>query len=154
MTNQIIIEICLETRANSQYACQPWAKIAKPAIESAVCTIDTRGETMAESNLPPCPVEVTIRILCNKWRFLIVRDLLQGPMHFNEMMKRLEPISHKILTANLKELEERGVVVRTVVVTTPMRTSYELTERGMRLEPVLQAMHSWGDYYRDTLDAG
>ncbi|MGI6105597.1 MAG: winged helix-turn-helix transcriptional regulator [Raoultibacter sp.] len=107
---------------------------------------------LAKKDLPPCPVEVTIRVLCNKWRFLIVRDLLNGPMRFNELQKSLGSITHKVLTANLRELEQDEVVERTVFAEVPPKTLYGLTEKGRQLDPVLKAMHLWGDYFRDSLE--
>lgn len=99
--------------------------------------------------LPACPVELTLTLISNKWKVLIVRDLMDGTKRFGELKKSVGSISQKVLTANLRSMEEQGLVKRTVYPEVPPRVEYTLTETGQSLRPVLDAMHRWGDTYRE-----
>ena len=85
------------------------------------------------SNLPACPVEVTLLLLSNKWTILILRDLLSGTKRFGELKKSLSGVSQKVLTANLRSLEEKGIIVREVYPEVPPRVEYTLTDLGRTL---------------------
>ncbi len=100
------------------------------------------------SNLPACPVEVTLLLLSNKWTILILRDLLTGKKRFGELKKSLSGVSQKVLTANLRSLEEKGIIEREVFPEVPPRVEYKLTELGKTLEPILDSMHAWGEFYK------
>lgn len=100
------------------------------------------------SNLPACPVEVTLLLLSNKWTILILRDLLNGTKRFGELKKSLSGVSQKVLTANLRSLEEKGIIEREVFPEVPPRVEYKLTELGKTLEPILDSMHAWGEFYK------
>ena len=100
------------------------------------------------SNLPACPVEVTLLLLSNKWTILILRDLLTGTKRFGELKKSLSGVSQKVLTANLRSLEEKGIIEREVFPKVPPRVEYKLTELGKTLEPILDSMHAWGEFYK------
>ena len=100
------------------------------------------------SNLPACPVEVTLLLLSNKWTILILRDLLTGTKRFGELKKSLSGVSQKVLTANLRSLEEKGIIEREVFPEVPPRVEYKLTELGKTLEPILDSMHAWGEFYK------
>ena len=100
------------------------------------------------SNLPACPVEVTLLLLSNKWTILILRDLLTGTKRFGELKKSLSGVSQKVLTANLRSLEEKGIIEREVFPEVPPRVEYTLTELGKTLEPIIDSMHSWGEFYK------
>lgn len=100
------------------------------------------------SNLPACPVEVTLLLLSNKWTILILRDLLTGKKRFGEIKKSLSGVSQKVLTANLRSLEEKGIIEREVFPEVPPRVEYKLTELGKTLEPILDSMHAWGEFYK------
>lgn len=101
--------------------------------------------------LPACPVELTLTLISNKWKVLIVRDLMDGTKRFGELKKSVGSISQKVLTANLRAMEEQGLVTRTVYPEVPPRVEYTLTETGYSLRPVLDAMHQWGDMYREKI---
>lgn len=101
--------------------------------------------------LPACPVELTLTLISNKWKVLIVRDLMDGTKRFSELKKSVGSISQKVLTANLRAMEEQGLVTRTVYPEVPPRVEYTLTETGYSLRPVLDAMHQWGDMYREKI---
>ena len=100
------------------------------------------------SNLPACPVEVTLLLLSNKWTILILRDLLTGTKRFGELKKSLSGISQKVLTANLRSLEEKGIIEREVFPEVPPRVEYTLTELGKTLEPIIDSMYAWGEFYK------
>ena len=102
------------------------------------------------SNLPACPVEVTLLLLSNKWTILILRDLLTGTKRFGELKKSLSGVSQKVLTANLRSLEEKGIIEREVFQEVPPRVEYTLTDLGKTLEPIIDSMHAWGEFYKST----
>lgn len=101
--------------------------------------------------LPACPVETTLLLLSNKWTILILRDLLDGTKRFGELKKSLNGVSQKVLTANLRSLEEKGIVTREVFPEVPPRVEYSLTDLGATLEPIIDSMHAWGEYYKSTI---
>ena len=100
------------------------------------------------SNLPACPVEVTLLLLSNKWTILILRDLLTGTKRFGELKKSLSGVSQKVLTANLRSLEEKGIIEREVFPEVPPRVEYRLTDLGKTLDPIIKSMHDWGEFYK------
>ena len=101
--------------------------------------------------LPACPVETTLLLISNRWRTLIVRDLLTGTKRFSELKRSVTGVSQKVLTANLREMEGAGIVRREVFAQVPPRVEYSLTELGRTLEPVLAAMDQWGTRYKRSL---
>lgn len=98
--------------------------------------------------LPACPVETTLTLIGDKWKVLILRDLLGGTMRFGELRKSVGSISQKVLTANLRDMEESGLVRRTVYAEVPPRVEYTLTSLGKSLAPILDAMKTWGEDYK------
>ena len=99
--------------------------------------------------LPACPVEVTLMLISDRWKVLILRDLLTGTKRFGELKKSLTGISQKVLTANLRDMEANGLLTRRTYPEVPPRVEYTLTEIGESLRPVLGAMFDWGmDYKR------
>nr|WP_157011142.1 MULTISPECIES: helix-turn-helix domain-containing protein [Eggerthella] len=98
--------------------------------------------------MPACPVETTAQLIGSKWRLLIMRDLLDGTKRFGELKRSLGSISQKVLTSNLREMEERGLVERRVYPEVPPRVEYSLTEAGASLRPVIDAMRTWGVDYQ------
>ena len=101
--------------------------------------------------LPACPVETTLTLIGNKWKVLILRDLLPGTKRFGELKKSLGTVSQKVLTAQLRDMEADGLVKRTVYPEVPPRVEYTLTDLGMSLRPVLDSMWSWGENYKASL---
>ncbi len=101
-----------------------------------------------ELELPACPVETTIMLIGDKWKVLILRDLLPGTKRFGELKKSIGNVSQKVLTAQLRDMEEKGLVNRKVYAEVPPRVEYSLTQLGRSLEPVLDAMKSWGEGYK------
>lgn len=106
-----------------------------------------------ENQLPPCPVETTLCLIGNKWKVLIVRDLLDGVKRFGALKKSVGGISQKVLTQNLREMEAAGLVSREVFAEVPPRVEYALTEMGMSLAPILTVMWNWGAQYQVKMRA-
>ena len=102
----------------------------------------------ADRELPACPVETTLTLISNKWKVLILRDLLPGTKRLGQLKKSVGQVSQKVLTAQLREMEASGLLVRTVYPEVPPRVEYTLTELGYSLKPVLDAMGSWGAAYQ------
>ena len=98
--------------------------------------------------LPACPVETTLTLISNKWKVLIIRDLLPGTKRFGELKKSIGSVSQKVLTAQLRQMEESGLLIRTVFPEVPPRVEYTLTELGQSLKPVLDAIWNWGEEYK------
>ena len=101
-----------------------------------------------KNSLPDCPVETTLLLISDKWKVLILRDLLQGTKRFSELKKSLGQVSQKVLTSQLRQMETSGLISRTVYAQVPPRVEYSLTELGRSLKPVLDAMVCWGEYYQ------
>lgn len=101
--------------------------------------------------LPACPVELTLLLISNRWKVLILRDLMDGTKRFGELKKSIGKISQKVLTSNLRSMEEQGLVTRKVYAEVPPKVEYTLTQMGHSLRPILDAMHNWGDTYREKL---
>ena len=110
--------------------------------------------TTKSTPIPACPVETTLQLIGNKWKVLIIRDLLDGTKRFNELMRSLAGISQKVLTSNLRDMESADLVLRTVYPEVPPRVEYALTEIGMSLQPVLDSMTAWGIAYKNRVAAG
>lgn len=99
--------------------------------------------------LPACPVETTLTLIGNKWKVLIIRDLLTGTKRFGELKKSIGSVSQKVLTSQLRAMEEDGLIHREVYAEVPPRVEYSLTELGWSLQPILDAMVSWGNNYKN-----
>lgn len=99
--------------------------------------------------LPDCPVETTLQLIGDKWKVLIIRDLLTGTKRFNELMRSVTGITQKVLTSHLRSMESDGLVTRTVFAEVPPRVEYNLTETGFSLKPILDSMVIWGTSYKE-----
>lgn len=95
-----------------------------------------------------CPVEYTASIIGNKWKIIILRDLLTGTKRYNELTRSVVGISAKVLTENLRDLERDGIVKRKVYPVVPPKVEYSLTEKGKDLKDVLESMRSFGLKYK------
>ncbi len=107
---------------------------------------------MELKELPKCPVEVTLSLIGEKWKVLIIRELLNGTKRFGELKKDVSGISQKVLTTNLRSMENDGLIVRKVYPQIPPRVEYTLSNVGYSLAPVLNAMASWGTDYKTFLE--
>jgi len=99
-------------------------------------------------HLPDCPVETALMLMGDRWKLLIVRDLLTGTKRFGELRKSLSGISQKVLTQHLRIMEENGLVDRKVYAQVPPKVEYSLTETGRGLKPIHDAMWKWGEEYK------
>ena len=106
---------------------------------------------MLKKDLPACPVELTLLLISNKWKILIIRDLLEGTKRFSELKKSINSISQKVLTSNLREMEENELLTRKVYPEVPPRVEYTLTDIGYSLKPLLDDMDKWGTWYRNEV---
>ena len=107
---------------------------------------------MLKKDLPACPVELTLLLISNKWKVLIIRDLLDGTKRFSELKKSINNISQKVLTSNLREMEENDLLTRKVYPEVPPRVEYKLTDIGYSLKTLLDDMDKWGTWYRSEVN--
>ena len=96
-----------------------------------------------------CPVEYTASIISNKWKVLILRDLITGTKRYNELNRSVVGISAKVLTENLKDLEHDGIINRKVYPQVPPKVEYSLTAKGLELKDVIDKMKEFGMKYKD-----
>lgn len=106
---------------------------------------------MYNKSLPACPVETTLSLIGDKWKVLIIRDLMPGTKRFGELKKSIGSISQKVLTSQLRAMEESGLVSRKVYAQVPPKVEYSLTETGRSLKAVLDVMAQWGKAYKKSL---
>lgn len=109
------------------------------------------SEQKTVKELPACPVETTLALIGDKWKVLILRDLLTGAKRFGELKKSIGNVSQKVLTAQLRAMEGNGLLTRTVYAEVPPRVEYTLTDLGESLKPILDAMWNWGEAYKASL---
>jgi DNA-binding HxlR family transcriptional regulator len=102
---------------------------------------------------PGCPVEVTLDLIDGKWKGVILYHLQEGRLRFGELRKRLPGITQRMLTKQLRALEEDDLIIRKVYAEVPPRVDYELSETGLRLRPVIDALKAWGEDHRARLVA-
>ena len=109
------------------------------------------NQVISNKKIMDCPVATTINLIGNKWKLLIIRDLLGGTKRFGELRKSLTGISQRVLTENLRDLEKDGLVNRKVYAEVPPKVEYSLNETGLSLSPIINAMAEWGiNYKKDT----
>ena len=104
-----------------------------------------------KEDLPACPVKTTLSLIGDKWKVLILRDLMPGTKRFGELKKSIGSVSQKVLTAQLREMEANGLISRKVYAEVPPRVEYSLTDLGKSLKPILDAMKNWGEDYKKSL---
>ena len=104
-----------------------------------------------KDELPDCPVATTVQLIGNKWKLLIIRNLLVRPWRFNELHKNLEGISQKVLSDSLRQMEADGIITRTVYPEVPPHVEYALSELGESMRPILMSMQEWGNSYKGQL---
>jgi DNA-binding HxlR family transcriptional regulator len=112
------------------------------------------GDNMIPDNkaLPACPVETTLLMISDRWKVLILRDLMDGKKRFGVLNKSIGSVTQKVLTANLRDMEADGLLTRKVYAEVPPRVEYALTETGYSLQPVLEAMTEWGKAYKQKTE--
>ncbi|MDY4761265.1 helix-turn-helix domain-containing protein [Streptococcus thoraltensis] len=104
---------------------------------------------VVKKELPACPVETTLSLIGDKWKILILRDLLTKTMRFGELKKSIGSVSQKVLTNQLRDMEKQGLVNRKVYAEVPPRVEYSLTETGLSLKPIIDSMWDWGMDYKE-----
>lgn len=105
----------------------------------------------ANPESPQCPVGTTLQVISTRWGALIVHYLLNGPLRYKELQRSLGNISQKVLTENLRQLEARGILTRTVYEQVPPRVEYKLTELGQSMRTLFDALWAWGEHYQETV---
>ncbi len=110
-------------------------------------------ENLTKQALPACPVETTLTLIGDKWKVLVLRDLMGGTKRFGELKKSVGNVSQKVLTAQLRAMEQSGLVHREVYAEVPPRVEYSLTELGRSLKPILDSMLAWGEEYKAKIEA-
>ena len=108
-------------------------------------------EATPAKDLPACPVETTLMLIGDKWKVLILRDLMPGTKRFGELKKSIGHVSQKVLTAQLRDMEASDLVNRKVYAEVPPRVEYSLTELGKSLKPILDSMRAWGEEYKSSI---
>ena len=103
---------------------------------------------LTKEELPECPVATTVQLIGNKWKLLILRNLLARPWRFNEMLRSIPGISQKVLTDNLRAMEKDEIITRTVYPEVPPRVEYALSELGESMRPIIKSMEEWGLSYQ------
>ena len=107
---------------------------------------------LTKEELPECPVATTVQLIGNKWKILIIRNLVyNGKQRFSDFLKTVPGISKKVLTDNLRALEDDGLIEREVFAEVPPRVEYSLSGLGSTLKPVLDALRDWGEDYKINL---
>jgi DNA-binding HxlR family transcriptional regulator len=106
---------------------------------------------IVNKDLPACPVATTVGLIGNKWKLLILRDVLGGAKRFGALRKSLEGISQKVLTDNLRAMEKDGLLTRTVFPEVPPRVEYSLSELGETMRPIIEQMEAWGLGYKEMI---
>lgn len=94
-----------------------------------------------------CPVATTLNLIDNKWKILIIRDILHGPQRFGELKKSVKGISSKMLTESLRGMENDGIVSRKIYPEVPPHVEYRLSDLGESMRPIIKSMESWGNNY-------
>ena len=97
------------------------------------------------------PVATAVQLIGNKWKLLILRNLLVRPWRFNEMLRSIPGISQKVLTDNLRALERDDLITRTVYPEVPPRVEYALSELGETMRPIISALETWGRGYQEIV---
>ena len=105
----------------------------------------------SKKELPLCPVETTLTLIGDKWKVLILRDLMNETLRFGELKRSIGKVSQKVLTSQLRDLERDGLVHREVYAEVPPRVEYSLTDTGRSLEPVIDSMRIWGEAYKRAM---
>ena len=113
------------------------------ALKEALCS--------PKKNFPPCPVATCFQLFGNKWKIYIIQQLVEQPFGFNALQRAIPGISQKVLSSNLKEMEAAGLITRTVIPETPIRTEYALSELGESLMPIIDSMVEWGTDYQNLV---
>ncbi|WP_320199302.1 winged helix-turn-helix transcriptional regulator [Agrobacterium sp. rho-13.3] len=106
----------------------------------------SRPRAKLTGNFPGCPVESTLSFLDGKWKGVILYHLTnEGTLRFNQLRRHIPSVTQRMLTKQLRELEEAGLISRKVFAVVPPRVDYALTPLGHSMQPVISALKAWGD---------
>ena len=106
----------------------------------------SRPRAKLTGNFPGCPVESTLSFLDGKWKGVILYHLMnEGTLRFNELRRHIPSVTQRMLTKQLRELEEAGLISRKVFAVVPPRVDYTLTPLGLSMQPVIAALKTWGE---------
>ena len=97
--------------------------------------------------LPACPTEAALDLFGEKWKLMILKGLMEGTRRSGELLRDVPGASRKMLTNNLREMEEDGLLTREIFAEVPARVEYTLTELGYSVRPVLEAVEAWGNQF-------
>ncbi|HRW51161.1 MAG: helix-turn-helix transcriptional regulator [Caldilinea sp.] len=106
---------------------------------------------LTRDELPACPVATTVRLIGSKWKLLILRNLFAGPNRYGELARTIPGISKKVLTENLRSMEQDGILIRTDYAEVPPRVDYKLSDLGETMRPIIAAMETWGRGYQEIV---
>lgn len=106
-----------------------------------------------KEQLPECPVATTLWLIGNKWKMSILQRLLDRPYYFGELRKSISGISQKVLTDNLRAMENDGIIIRTVFNGVPPKVEYKLSDVGNSMKAIIAEMHKWGLQYQKTINS-
>lgn len=98
-----------------------------------------------------CPMTITLEVIGGKWKGMILYHLTSGTRRFNELMRLMPEVTQRMLTRQLRELEDHGIIIRKVYAEVPPKVEYSLSELGLTLIPVIRTLSDWGRMY-GTLD--
>ena len=107
---------------------------------------------LTKEELPACPVATTVGLIENKWKLLIIRNLLVGTQRFSELKRTIPGISQKVLTDNLRSMEADGIIERKVYAEVPPKVEYSLSPLGDSMRPIIKAMETWGTEYKNSFN--
>ena len=107
---------------------------------------------LTKEELPACPVATTVGLIGNKWKLLIIRNLLVGTQRFSELKRTIPGISQKVLTDNLRSMEADGIIERKVYAEVPPKVEYSLSPLGDSMRPIIKAMETWGTEYKNSFN--
>ncbi len=107
-------------------------------------------EKQSNDNMGRCPIESTLSIISGKWKILIIKALAQGPMRYGALSREISQVSTKVLTQQLREMEDDGLITRTVLSAMPPHVEYDLSKMGMSLATILEILRSWGLNHDDV----
>ena len=126
---------------------------ANPLRQTKITTMGGTIAMLTKDELPECPVATTVQLIGNKWKLLILRNLIySGKQRFTDFVKSIPGISKKVLTENLRALEDDGLVEREVFAEVPPRVEYSLSDLGKTLKPILDALKDWGADYKSNAE--
>lgn len=109
------------------------------------------SKNLRQREWPPCPVETTLTLIGSKWKVLVLRELSGGTKRFGELQRGVGKVSQKVLTSQLRAMEEDGLVKRQVYAEVPPRVEYSLTPLGQSLTPVIDTLRIWGEDFKAQL---